>query len=123
MTTINAFHPDYIKTYHPEFLTDLRVESRMKTNGQNLSKHVDKKRQTTPSHGTVFGISAKVTSVTPIGMLQIKEFHIYQKAGMPKKTRSQLMTEIVAKKLQSDKNYGTVLRNSKNIPKNIPKGL
>jgi hypothetical protein len=24
---MNAFHPDYIKTYHPNFLTNVRTES------------------------------------------------------------------------------------------------
>jgi len=33
MTTINAFHPDYIKTYHPEFLTSIRTESTQHANG------------------------------------------------------------------------------------------
>lgn len=129
---INAFHPKYIETYHPEFLTDLRVESRMKKNGQMLSQYVDKTRQTKPSHGTVFGISDKVTSVNvPAHMHRAKikvvstsvtEFHIYQKAVAPKKTRSQMMTDLVAKKRQENKNYGTALPGNKNIPKNIPKG-
>jgi hypothetical protein len=129
---INCFHPKYIETYHPEFLTDLRVESRLTKNGQMLSQYVDRARKTKPSIGTIFGISNKVTSVTvPSHMHRAKikvvstsvtEFHIYQKAGMPKKTRSQMMTELVAKKRQENKNYGTALPGNKNIPKNIPKG-
>lgn len=127
---INAFHPDYVKTYMPGFLTDIRTESRQTKAGQTLSKYVDKTRETNPSHGTLFGISDKITSVTvPAHMHRYKtkmvstsvtEFHIYQKAGMPK-TKSQIMSEVVAKKRQSDKSWGTVLHNSKNIPKNIPK--
>lgn len=124
---INAFHPDYIKTYHPNFLTDLRIESRQTKNGQNMTNHVNKVRKTKPSHGTVFGISDKVVSVNvpaymnrPKVSLEIKEFHIYQKAGAPK-SKSQHFSEIVAKKRQTNKNYGTMLPNSKNIPKNIPK--
>lgn len=130
MTQImNAFHPDYIKTYHPNFLTDLRIESRQTKNGQNMTNHVNKMRKTNPSHGTLFGISDKVLSVTvPAHMsrpsavnLDVRDFHIYQKAGMPKKTQSQIMSEVVAKKRQTNKNWGTALGNSKNIPKNIPK--
>ena len=30
---INAFHPDYIKTYHPEFLATIRTESSQHANG------------------------------------------------------------------------------------------
>lgn len=33
MTTINAFHPDYIKTYHPELLTSIKLESTQHANG------------------------------------------------------------------------------------------
>ena len=129
---INAFHPDYVKTYMPGFLTDIRVESRQTKAGQTLSKYVDKTRRTNPSHGTLFGISDKVTSVTvPTHMHRAKikvvstsvtEFHIYQKAGMPK-TKSQIMTEVVAKKRQTNKSWGTMLPDSKNIPKNIPKDV
>jgi len=128
---INAFHPDYVKTYMPNFMTDIRTESRQTKNGQMLSQYVDNTRKTKPSHGTVFGISNKVTSVTvPSHMHRAKikmvstsvtEFHIYQKAGAPKKTQSQIMTEIVAKKRQTNKNWGTALPSSKNIPKIIPK--
>lgn len=32
-TIINAFHPDYIKTYHPEFMTAIRIESTQHANG------------------------------------------------------------------------------------------
>jgi len=128
---INAFHPDYVKTYMPNFMTDIRTESRQTKNGQMLSQYVDNTRKTKPSHGTVFGISNKVTSVTvPSHMHRAKikmvstsvtEFHIYQKAGAQKKTQSQIMTEIVAKKRQTNKNWGTALPSSKNIPKIIPK--
>lgn len=92
---INAFHPDYIKTYHPNFLADLQLESRMTRAGQALSAHVDETRKTKPSHGTVFGISDKEVSVNaPAHMHRPKrkkvsvertEFHTYSKAGAPKK--------------------------------------
>lgn len=130
---VNAFHPDYVKTYMPGFLTDIRVESRQTKAGQTLSKYVDKTREKKPSHGTLFGISDKLVSTTaPAHMHRYKlkqvstsvtEFHIYTKAGMPKKTQSQIMSEVVAKKRQESKSWGTVLHNSKNIPKNIPKDV
>lgn len=34
MTVINAFHPDYVKTYHPELLKTIRSEQKAKENGQ-----------------------------------------------------------------------------------------
>ena len=30
---INAFHPDYIKTYHPEFMTSMRIASAQHAQG------------------------------------------------------------------------------------------
>jgi hypothetical protein len=92
---MNAFHPDYIKTYHPNFLTDIRLESRMTRAGQALSAHVDEVRKTKPSHGTVFGISDKEISATaPAHMhrskpkklnLERTEFHTYSRAGTAKR--------------------------------------
>lgn len=34
MTHINAFHPDYVKTYHPELLSTIKAEQKAKENGQ-----------------------------------------------------------------------------------------
>jgi len=128
---INAFHPDYVKTYMPHFLTELRIDSRQTKNGQMMTQYVEKVRKTKPSHGTLFGISDKVTSATVPAHVHrylprtvstsVTEFHIYSKAGMPKKTQSQIMSEVVAKKRQENKNWGTALPSSKNIPKIIPK--
>ena len=57
---INAFHPDYVKTYHPEFLEYFRLLTLQKRNGEARTKFVNKKRKTVPTHGTIFGISDKV---------------------------------------------------------------
>ena len=57
---MNAFHPDYARTYHPELFESLRTESRQTKAGQTLSSYVDKKRETSPSHGTIQGISKKI---------------------------------------------------------------
>lgn len=62
---INAFNPAYVRTHMPEFVTDLRTQSRQTKNGQAMTNYVEKTRTDKPSHGTVFGISSKVTSVTP----------------------------------------------------------
>lgn len=105
--TVNAFHPLYMQTHEPKFMDDLRTHEARRAAAETLSKHVTKVRKTKPTHGTVFGIERR-------------EFHTYAKAGMPK-TRSQMMSEIVAKKRISNKNYGTALPGSVNIPKVIPK--
>jgi len=53
----------------PSFMTDMRTQSRQTKNGQMMSSYVDKTRTTKPSHGTVFGISKKVTSIQPMQMM------------------------------------------------------
>ena len=70
MTKINAFHPDYIKTYHPELIKQIQAESMYKKKGEDLSKHVDKVRETKPTHGTLFGISENAVSVSPKEMMK-----------------------------------------------------
>lgn len=102
---INAFHPAYVETHMPEFLSDLHVQSRMTKNGQALTQYIEKVREERPSIGTVFGISKKVTSVEPKQMMR---------------TRSQMMSKIVADKRKTNKGYGTALPTSKNIPASMP---
>ena len=63
---INAFHPDYIKTYHPELMKQIKSEAMYKKKGEELSKHVDRIRETKPSHGTMFGITEKSVSIAPL---------------------------------------------------------
>jgi len=71
---INAFHPSYVATHMPEFLTTLRIESRQTKAGHTLSQYVDKARETNPNHGTLFGISDKVTGGTvPLHMHRPKK--------------------------------------------------
>ena len=137
---INAFHPDFVKTHMPEFLSSVRTNNVKEEAGKNVTKYIEKRRKTQPSHGTVFGLSDKETSIKPVKMmttpshmhrpkqtleelLKPTEFHIYNKAGAPKQTRSQMMSAIVAKKRKADKNYGTALPNSVNIPKIKPEEL
>lgn len=110
MTTINAFHPAYVETYMPEFLIGLRTESRQTSAGQSLTKYVENKRKSSPSHGTIQGISNKVI---PAHMNRPKEM-------MVKRTKSQIMSEFSAKKRAEKPNWGTMLPNSKNIPKTRP---
>lgn len=70
---INAFHPDYVKTYMPEFLSSIKREEQMKANGEKVAKTTPMKMHIIkPAH-----VHRPSTAV--------KEFHIYNKAGMPKK--------------------------------------
>lgn len=76
---INAFHPDYVKTYMPEFLTGVQQDAQRIEAGKTLSKHVTEKRKTNPLHGFVHGVSkaAKPLKVD----LTPREFHVFNKAG------------------------------------------
>ena len=81
---INAFHKDYVKTYMPDFLSEIRTDSRQTKAGRALSTYIDKLRETKPTHGTVFGLSEKSVSVVPMQMMDTKprEYHTYAKAGI-----------------------------------------
>jgi hypothetical protein len=57
MTIINAFHPDFVKTHMPQFLTAVKTDNRQLQAGATLSKTVTKIRKTKPSHGQLTGIS------------------------------------------------------------------
>jgi hypothetical protein len=75
--TVNAFHPDFMKTHHPEFMKDHVLSSR---GSMVMSKIVEEKRRANPSHGTLYGIS----KITPVA-LKPKDFMIFSRAGAPKK--------------------------------------
>lgn len=77
MKVMNAFHPDYIKTYHPEFLTSIRSEEAARENGR-VSGSRNKATRESVNSG-VFTISdfPKTRKVS----LLLTQFHTYSKAG------------------------------------------
>jgi len=76
---INAFHKDYVKTYMPEFLSTIRLEATQKANGViNGGKAKAAKEAKNKSAFTV-NLNRK-----PKFNIEKTEFHIYQRAGMPK---------------------------------------
>jgi hypothetical protein len=72
---MNVFHPEYIRTYHPDLLKDHILSSR---GSIAMTKYVEKKRLEKPSHGTLLGVSKKPISLKPL------EFFVYSRAGAPK---------------------------------------
>ena len=47
---INAFHPDYVKTYHPHLLTSLKTEAQQVENGRiNGSKSKGHRQSANPA--------------------------------------------------------------------------
>jgi hypothetical protein len=75
---VNAFHPDYIKTHEPKLMKSFRTIEANRQAAETLTKHVAKKRKTDPLHGFLHGIQKARPSI------DVKPFHIYSKAGMPK---------------------------------------
>jgi hypothetical protein len=90
--TINAFHPDYIKTYMPEFMTDLRLKSVQRVNGEKNAKRIK-----AATRATVKGINAMSTfpptepsveqkradlEAKKKKLLAVTEFHMFSKAGV-----------------------------------------
>lgn len=92
---INAFHPDYMKTYAPRFLDDLRTHQASREQSVKQSKVVERERSSGKSPGTIHHMgSGKTGTNVPAHMhrrspkelirLAVREFHTYAKAGMPK---------------------------------------
>ena len=47
---INAFHPDYVKTYHPHLLTSLKADAQQRENGRiNGSKSKGHRQSANPA--------------------------------------------------------------------------
>ena len=70
---INAFHPDYVKTYMPDLLTNIKRDELRATNGVlNVTKLAERRRfDAVKEH-----------------LLQTTTFHIYNKAGAPKMSKT-----------------------------------
>ena len=79
---INAFHPEYVKTYMPEFMSTIRKEESQKLNG---IKSGGLSRATRESvHGSTVNTINVVPKTRKRVSTDVTEFHVYSKAGMPK---------------------------------------
>lgn len=70
---INAFHPEYVKTYMPEFLSNLRTESTQYANGVVNGGKSKKVREAKNK-------SANTISTKKID-LAVKQYYTFSKAG------------------------------------------
>jgi hypothetical protein len=79
--TINAFHPDYVSTYMPQFMSSIRSESAAKENGKRsgliarATRESDGKAKTSPLSD--FPKTKRVS-------IERTDFYVYSRAGMPK---------------------------------------
>lgn len=86
---INAFHPDYVKTYHPELLSSIRNEAAQKANGVSAGGKAKAAREAINKAAfTVNTKPQKRAAHLHRPNLAVTEFHIYQKAGLPKGMKS-----------------------------------
>lgn len=72
---MNAFHPDYMRTFYPNFWNSAAVLAKK---SRTMTEIVANTRKTNPSHGTISGFSKTRVSLKPL------EFLIYSRAGVKK---------------------------------------
>lgn len=77
---INAFHPDYVKTYHPEFISKLRTESEQVENGKKYGSQSRATRENASVTVNTISTFPKTKRVS----LKPTDFLVYSRAGMPK---------------------------------------
>ena len=99
--TINAFHPDYVKTYMPEFLTGLRISSAQHANGVINGGKSKAKRESVhgknvdsierfPKTQSVSRTKTKAESVAEKTrkMLAVTQYYMFSKAGTANTTKT-----------------------------------
>lgn len=99
---INAFHPDYIKTYHPDMLTSIKLESIQHANGVISGGKAKAKRESVNKGAFSIAKFPKTQSVQRTlekkqskealeekkrKMLAVTEFHMFSKAGTANVTK------------------------------------
>ena len=78
---INCFHPRYVETYMPEFLSTIRKEADAKANGM---KYGTQARATRESDGRAKTSALSDFPKTKRVSIERTDFFVYSKAGMPK---------------------------------------
>jgi len=86
--TINAFHADYIKTYEPDLMKDFRTHQANREEREEKKLRVNHRPLKTVTRSLTVKISKEQARLNLERRKQMtiapKDFHIYQKAGMPK---------------------------------------
>lgn len=98
---INAFHPDYVKTYMSDFLASIRTSNIKGEAGKSVTTFIEKRRKTNPTHGTFYGLNEGAFDATPKQMMKppskkpsSKKPHILSKAEQTM-SMSEVMNELV----------------------------
>ena len=82
---INAFHPDYVRTYHPELLTALKSESMQAENGR-INGAKSKKAHRESFGGNAVQSLSKFPQTKPVAKIKkvstdVTQFYHFSKAG------------------------------------------
>jgi hypothetical protein len=86
-TVINAFHPDFMKTYYPDFTKEFRtVEANQKARLANPVKKAKRIRKPKVNYKVPKEVKTRNDRLAEIkkNILGVKPFHTFAKAGMPK---------------------------------------
>ena len=75
---INAFHPEYVKTHMPEFMSNIRLESTQKANGEASGAKARAAREAKNVFANTINTKSKKVD------LAVKQYYTFSKAGMPK---------------------------------------
>jgi len=86
--TVNAFHPDYVKTHMPDLMKDFRTHAANREVREEKKLRVSRKPLKTVTRSLTVKVSKEQARLNLERKKQMtiapKDFHIYQKAGMPK---------------------------------------
>lgn len=83
MTIINAFHPDYVQTYMPQFLSTIRAEGIQQANGSKYGSRAKATRESADKAVFTIATFQKTQRVS----LAPKEIMYYSKAGTANTTQ------------------------------------
>lgn len=85
---INAFHPDYIKTHEPDLMKEFRTHLANREEREEKKLKVNRKPLKTVTKSLSVKISKEQARLNLEKRKQMtlapKDFHIFNKAGMPK---------------------------------------
>jgi hypothetical protein len=81
MTVMNAFHPDYIKTYHPELLSTIRTEATQEQNGRISGSKTKATREATNKGAFTIATFPKTKAKIKKVSTELTQFYHFSKAG------------------------------------------
>lgn len=84
MTIINAFHPAYVATHMPEFMTKMRNESTQAENGRMYGARSKMQRESV--HGTSVNTISEFPKTQRVSLAP-REMTYYSKAGTANTTK------------------------------------